>query len=684
MLSNRCFRHLLILAAIALASTTLRAEQISEEQAWKALPQYEYGQDLAALLVIDRAVIRCHQSPEARAACAARLAAVLASDHSTVAAKQYVCLKLRDVGTEAEVPLLAKLLEKPETSQMARYALEAIPGDEASAALRAALTRLQGKLLVGVIHSVAARGDLAAEPVLEQLAGSSDREVAAAAVWALGNLADDRATEFLIRRAKAAGTPLPQELAVPLLRCAHACLESDRTKTARLIFQQLAQAGQPNGPRRAALEGLLRIEGKQAAETIAEWFTEGDPERQRVATAHLSSLTDAQFDALLERLPKLAPGAKLALLEAAAVRRGEQLIPTLTAMVQSERPELKLAGIRALGTVGTSEVIPLLVDQLAAEQAVSKAAQEALANLPRKDVTAALLSALQQRPAIRRPVIAVLGKLKCYEAIDPLIEIAARSDPDQYGPALEGLRTIADPDNTDIPRLLKLLLRTEPGRHRDEVEKTILIVCQKLPPGADRAAPVLAALGKIDRSDLPSVLPLLGRLGGAKALEMIHQAQEHADPNVRRAAIRALCNWPTAEVADELLQLATGAKEQAHRRWALRAYIRVITLPSDRPEAQTLAMLQEAMKLATEPDDKRLIVRRAGAVRTMEAVTWIAQFLDDPQLNQAACQAIVELAHHRFLRHPNMDRFGPILEKVEKTSKDPAVVQRAKRYRLGL
>jgi hypothetical protein len=41
--------------------------------------------------------------------------------------------------------------------------------------------------------------------------------------------------------------------------------------------------------------------------------------------------------------------------------------------------------------------------------------------------------------------------------------------------------------------LLKLLERSTPGRHRDDVERTLLIVCDKQPAGADRAEPVLKA-----------------------------------------------------------------------------------------------------------------------------------------------------------------------------------------------
>ena len=289
----------------------------------------------------------------------------------------------------------------------------------------------------------------------------------------------------------------------------------------------------------------------------------------------------------------------------------------------------------------------------------------------------------------------MLTLLHCREAIDPLIELAAQADPQVYGPALEGLTeiaaphdalvsVIAAPDDTDVPRLVKLLLRVEPGRHRDKVERTILTVCDKLPPEADRSKLVLDALAGIDRSEIPKYLPLLGRLGSPKALTIIQASLGSPDPDVQAAAVRALCNWPNAEVADRLLELATHSGNQAFRVWALRAYIRVVTLPSDRPEAKTLTMLQHAMKLAERVDEKRLTISRAATVRRIETVTWIAQYLDDPELCQSACESLVELAHHRFLRQPNMDRFGPILEKVARLSKDPAIAERAKRARLGL
>ena len=165
---------------------------------------------------------------------------------------------------------------------------------------------------------------------------------------------------------------------------------------------------------------------------------------------------------------------------------------------------------------------------------------------------------------------------------------------------------------------------------------------------------------------------------------MIEAGLEDAEPTVRESAIRALCNWPSADVAEQLLTLATDSDNRAYRRMALRAYIRVVSLKSDRPQSDTLAMLQNAFNLATTAEDKRLVIERTSTVRTMDAVEWVASMLDEPGLAQSACKTIVELAHHRFLRLPNMDQFGPILEQVAKTSDDPTIGERAKRYRLGL
>ena len=154
--------------AFALAAPAASAADPFPAAAWEALAKYEYGQDMAPLLAIDRAVIDARSSMQARADLAARLAAVLKSPQTTAAARQYICLKLRDVGTAAEVPVLAAMLKEPETSEMARWALEAIPGPASAAALLGALDALPTELVIGVINSLGARRHSEAVPKLQE------------------------------------------------------------------------------------------------------------------------------------------------------------------------------------------------------------------------------------------------------------------------------------------------------------------------------------------------------------------------------------------------------------------------------------------------------------------------------------------------------------------------------------
>ena len=160
-----------------------------------------------------------------------------------------------------------------------------------------------------------------------------------------------------------------------------------------------------------------------------------------------------------------------------------------------------------------------------------------------------------------------------------------------------------------------------------------------------------------------ATLPLLGRLGGPSAWQVIDKSLS-ADGEEKEAAVRGLCNWPDASVSDRLMSIITQDEDKRFQRWALRAYVRVVSLPSERPEKETLAMLQNAMQHADMVEDQRLIIQRTATVRNMDAVHWIAEFLDQAGTRAGGVQVACGTAHHRELRHPNMQQFGPLLDRI--------------------
>ncbi len=87
------------------------------------------------------------------------------------------------------------------------------------------------------------------------------------------------------------------------------------------------------------------------------------------------------------------------------------------------------------------------------------------------------------------------------------------------------------------------------------------------------------------------------------------------------------------------------------------------------------------MDLCKTDEDVNRLLRRIQNIRSPETLQYVLPYLDKPANAQAACEAIVEMAHHRGLREPNKPAFDAALDRVMATSKDPIVVDRAQRYK---
>lgn len=661
-------------------------DTMTSDAAWDKIKTYQYGDDFKPLLIVEDDVQRSIANPETQAKTAARLAALL-NDQTSYPGRQFVCMQLRLVGSAAQVPILAEYLNKEQDRENARMALEDIHCPESLVPLRKALETFKGDALAGVVNSLGMRRDAESIPVFVKLIGDADPTVSAAAATALGRFGD-RGLDALKKAEGAAGTPAKIVAGGALIDAAADLAAAGKKAEASAIYNTLAASGVPRGVRRAALEGALRLlSDAEQKKTVAEWFLDDDADKNTIAAARLKSLSDEQFDELFEKVDKMSPRAKVVFYEVAGERQGAQWTQILLRSLQSRDAAERLTALRTLGKRGEAATIPALFDAMKGDPAESAAAAEGLARFSRETIGPLLLEKLTD-PQLTAPILDVLAALKYYEAIEPLIRLAASADDKVADPAITGLSRLCDPDESDLGRLVELYLKSRPGTHRSKIERAVVVVSEKNRDVDGRGDLLLALLKKRDGglSDtvLVTTLPLLGKVGNKNIADIVRPLTQSGNAELRQAAVRAFCNWPNAEFLDDLWKIATESASPQHRSWALRAYIRVATLKSNRPESETLDMLKKAMAKAENVADRQFCLSRTSAIRTMDSVDWAASYLDNPDLAQAACTAIVELAHHRFLREPNKDKIVPILEKVEKTAKDQSIVERANKSRLGM
>jgi HEAT repeat protein len=200
---------------------------------------------LAALWLVGGAAFGGQDAKEAAKGRESELLAVLKSS-SSEKDKADACLELARIGTKESVAPLAALLGDEKLAHMARYALEPIPVPAVDDALRDALGKRKGGLLVGVIGSIGVRRDSKAVGLLSGLLKDADGEVAQAAARALGSIGNPVAVEVLT--GALGDAPAANQLAIceGLFRCAEALSVRGQPTAALAIYDRLDQ---PQAPR---------------------------------------------------------------------------------------------------------------------------------------------------------------------------------------------------------------------------------------------------------------------------------------------------------------------------------------------------------------------------------------------------------------------------------------------------
>ena len=244
---------------LATGSTTVAVAQTDSaalDKALETLKTYDWGADREALKPIDQAIIATHDDPAARKTLEKSLVDALTSSISR-SAQDYVCRKLRVVGTSQSVEALARLLPAEETSHIARYALERIPNEKAAKAMRDALPKVSKKLKPGIIGSLGTRRDKKSIMAFSKLLGDSDIQVAKAAAQSLGLIGTSAAARELSKFAKKASANMKLPVADACLACAERLLADGEKSEAVALYNELKGDDNPSHVKAAAMKGIL-------------------------------------------------------------------------------------------------------------------------------------------------------------------------------------------------------------------------------------------------------------------------------------------------------------------------------------------------------------------------------------------------------------------------------------------
>jgi hypothetical protein len=246
---------------------------------------------------------------------------------------------------------------------------------------------------------------------------------------------------------------------------------------------------------------------------------------------------------------------------------------------------------------------------------------------------------------VKVELIRSAGERGIQKAADVLLASVKDSDRNVRREAFRALRETAGAGQ--VGPLLELLLTTKSQSERREVERALSSALRRSPP--ERSKDVVAAYEKAEAADLrSSLLQVMGQAGTSQVLPVLRAATKDSNPDIVRGAILGLTDWPGEEPMNDLLALAGETQSASHRILALRGFLNLVQLPSARPAEDTVGMLAAAMKLASQPDEKKAILGLLPRYPAPQGLELAKSAMADPAVENEAKMAVQRL--ERMLR----------------------------------
>ncbi len=598
------------------------------------------------------------------------------------AEKAIACKLLAIYGTEQSVPTLAPLLADKELASWARTALEAIPGPAADAALRDALGKLQGRLLVGVINSIGVRRDVHAVDTLVQKLKDTNAGVASAAAVALGHIGGEQASEALTESLADAPADVRSAVAEGCILCAEWFLARDRTAEAVKLYDTVRHADLPEQRHLEAIRGAILARQSAGAALLIEQLRSDDKEKLGIGLRTARELPGRDVtEALAAELARLSPDRQPLLLLALADRSDSAVLPTVKKAAQSGSKNLRITAIKILIHLGDVSCVPVLLKAATEDDSeLQQTATETLVRLPGKDVDADLLDRLPQaRGKQQQVLIELAGQRQISGALPSVVPSLQDNDAGIRGAAVQTIGIIGqDQQTTD---LVKLLEKTNNSTERAGINKALLAISGRC---GVKCIPHLKPLMQSRDNELHMIgLHALAIIGGPEALAAVKSAIKSAEPAVQDEAVRILSTWPNnwpqdSEAGQALLMLATSAQKMSHQVLGLRGYLQYLRGNKKLSNEQKVVKIKDIRSHIKRPEERRQAIAVLAEAPSVSALELLTTLSGDPAVAEEAYSAMVQIAD-QDIRGVSKDQRKGVLKTVVEKSRNNSTKQRARK-----
>jgi len=599
--------------------------------------------------------------------------------------KQFFIHQIELCGSDSASKPLGKLLGDERLCEPATRALLRIGSQGAIAEIRAALTGAADARLITIVRALGKARDKASAKAIAKYATFDETTLRHVAWFALANIGDASSTGVLAKAAEAKGN-YERSVGVKyyLLLARRIGEGGDKSACAKICRGLLATRTRPTdgNTRCASLTVLAGVLGGEAVDDVLRGLDDKSAYvRDRAATLLGGMKASGASAKLIARFKTAAPATKVAIVGALGLSgdKDKSVIDTLSGAAGDKDKRVRVAAVKALASAAPEKGVQAATTVMKLSDAEEiAAAKSTLLRVKAKGLGDAAAGALDKASTAGK--VALLEVLAARGATDQAKAVIAQLDSKEASVRQAAARAIGDLGAAgDIATILKKLTTASDAREQAGLRSASISAIRRTGAGAK---PVIKAMSGATGAPRAALLGVLSGIGGEDALALVVKDTASSDKDTQEAAVRALANWPEMSAAAPLLAMAGKSDNKTHRTLAIRGYIRLISLPSNRTAGETVKLFAKAMEAAPGPVEKKTILGALAGVRTVEAMGLAMKYVDDSVLREEASMAAVKIAcptarRQKLLKGPDVRKN---LEKIIAVAKNKWTRDTAKKY----
>jgi HEAT repeat protein len=562
--------------------------------------------------------------------------------------KVFLIYQLQTVGKDESVNVLKSYLGDDKLAGPASRALARIGTPASGAALLQALGNANGNIRIAITEALGEAKYKEAASAIEKTATSSDVNLRKVSLFALSEFGVPSSESILADAAKKVsyGYDEADATAVYLKYLANLGQNGSAASAEKAALALIAAATdvKQSATRSSALKVYADLKKRESVPVLVGALASNDAKYRAAALKLGQKYTMANGSApWLSALKKAKPEVQAEIITMLGRAASKDAQPAVLKALSSKDSKVKLAAIWSAGKIGqeasVASLLPVLKKANAAE---IQAVKSALLTIPGTGVTDQVAVTLPSMPAAAQSaLIDILASRAASSKLSVVSGLLKSPNADVKKSAFAALKSLAT--SSDLPQMFTLLNSVTNSDEISAVQQAVSAAVKGAGDVSAQSDLILKQSAASPADKQANYLAVLSTIGGKKALAAVVSAFNSGNGATKKAAIGALSNWTDASAATELLSIARKTSDADELNSALTGYVGAVSKSVKTPVNKVI-MLRDAMALAKTDEQKVAILKELQKYKTFNALHFAGKYLDDPAAQQAAAQAVLNIA----------------------------------------